>query len=233
MLKRKCIQANANVALDLNTIMEAKLHQAEGYVRFMVQSKRFEKKLGRRLYLFDHRPAIVEFVANNPLPENHDLVHPKRVEYFEKLQDIVNTPARVSVMEKEDKNYKFNYVNLFQTTAPPEKINTMLSTAYYIVGMDPNGSVNGYSIKANYALWMWLSRSEVIDTDWLEQPVWWEDVLVMLTTPENYVIVEYYGDKNGLANAGKPQSIHFGNGIAAAIEGSSFQLPNYLKLRES
>lgn len=151
------------------------------FVRFMVQSTGGGVCLGRRLYVFDHRPEVVK-AAKMIEAFNSSVDNKARDEAKKSLEDVFHQSAKVVVMEKSDKSESFQYLNLFPTDQSPT---ALLSETSYI------GKHNAsYNIKQDSGLWTWTSESSS------RTGCHTELVLVALTDNDHKVIV--YSD--GYAN---------------------------------
>lgn len=149
------------------------------FVRFAIQSTGGGVSVGRKLFVFDHRPATLRAAkAINP-----DASWEDRRKTEDALAEAVRQPAKVVVMEKTDGDKTFHYVNL--SPANDQKPAALFSETSY------TGKHNaGFNVKENGSLWSWTSESSS------RTGAHWELVLVALTDETHKVIVDSYGYAN-------------------------------------
>jgi hypothetical protein len=175
MEKRKVVEAVANVRIS----SASPLVGDKDFVRFAIQSTGGGVNVGRKLFVFDHRPATLQAAkAINPEASWED-----RRKAEEALTEAVRQPAKVVVMEKTDGDKTFYYVNLYPTNG--QKPTALFSETSY------TGKHNaGFSVKEDGALWSWTSESSS------RTGAHRELVLVALTDETHKVIVDSYGYAN-------------------------------------
>jgi hypothetical protein len=175
MEKKMIVQAVANVRIgSSNSLVGDK-----DFVRFAIQSTGGGVSVGRKLFVFDHRPATLQAAkAINP-----DASWEDRRKAEDALAEAVRQPAKVVVMEKTDGDRTFHYANLYPANG--QKPTALFSETSY------TGKHNaGFSVKDDGALWSWTSESSS------RTGAHWELVLVALTDEAHKVIVDSYGYAN-------------------------------------
>lgn len=177
MEKKNVVQVVANVRIS----GASPLVGDKDFVRFAIQSTGGGVSVGRKLFVFDHRPATLQAAkAINPESSWED-----RRKLEEALAEVVRQPAKAVVMEKTDGDKTFHYVNLYPANG--QKPTALFSETSY------TGKHNaGFSVKDDNALWSWTSESSS------RTGRHWEMTLVALTDETHKVIVE----SDGYANIG-------------------------------
>lgn len=175
MEKKKVVEAVANVQISTSGMLVGE----KDFVRFAIQSTGGGVSVGRKLFVFDHRPATLQAAkAINPDASWED--HRKAEEA---LTEAVRQPAKVIVMEKTDGEKAFYYVNLYPANG--QKPVALFSEMSY------TGKHNaGFNVKEDNGLWSWASESSSRTGAHREM------VLVTLTDEVHKVIVDSYGHTN-------------------------------------
>jgi len=175
MEKKRIIDAVANVRIS----SASPLVGDKDFVRFAIQSTGGGVNVGRKLFVFDHRPATLQAAKAINLEASWE----DRRKVEEVLAEAVRQPAKVVVMEKTDGDKTFYYVNLYPTNG--QKPTVLFSETTY------TGKHNaGFSVKEDGALWSWRSESSSRTGAHREM------VLVALTDETHKVIVDSYGYAN-------------------------------------
>ena len=145
-VKEKILETNANISLR-PWIDDMELGQ--GFVKLCIRSSE-GANMGEKLYVFDHRPEVVESVAK-AVGENGTW------DDMSMAAKAIDKPAKVIVMKKRvyigETEREFLYINLFPIK--DGKIPTTLLARVVLVGKH---NAN-FSIMENHALWSWKSRS--------------------------------------------------------------------------
>lgn len=173
--KVKVVEAVANVRIGV----ASSLVGDKNFVRFAIQSTGGGVNVGRKLFVFDHRPATLQAAkAINPEASWED-----RCKAEKALAEAVQQPAKVVVMEKTDGNKTFHYINLY--SANGQKPTALLAEVSFI------GKHNaGFDIREDNSLWSWTSESSS------RTGAHRELVMVALTDETHRVIVDSYGYAN-------------------------------------
>jgi len=175
MEKKMVVQAVANVRISCNNPLVGD----KDFVRFAIQSTGGGVSVGRKLFVFDHRPATLQAAkAISPEASWED-----RRKAEDALAEAVRQPAKVVVMEKTDGDKTFHYVNLYPANG--QKPAALFSESAYTSKHNA-----GFSVKEDGALWSWTSESSS------RTGAHWELVLVALTDETHKVIVNSYGYAN-------------------------------------
>jgi hypothetical protein len=175
MEKKRIIDAVANVRIS----SASPLVGDKDFVRFTIQSTGGGVNVGRKLFVFDHRPATLQAAKAINLEASWE----DRRKVEEVLTEAVRQPAKVVVMEKTDGDKTFHYVNLYPSNG--QKPTALFSETSY------TGKHNaGFSVKEDGALWSWRSESSSRTGAHREM------VLVALTDETHKVIVDSYGYAN-------------------------------------
>ena len=153
-----------------------------GFLRFTIQSTGGGVDVGRKLFVFDHRPAVLRVVKK--------VIDPKALwEDRRKAEDTlvktIRQPAKVVVMEKTDKKKTFYYVNLYPVNGQKQKLTALFSKTSYISKHNA-----GFEVKEDNAFWSFTSESSSRTGRHQEM------VLVALTDDDHKVIVDSYGYAN-------------------------------------
>lgn len=187
MEKKKLVEAVANVQIPA----ASPLVGDKDFVQFAVQSTRGGVSVGRKLFVFDHRPATLQaakaITATLQAAKaiNLDASWEDLRKAEDALPETVRQPAKVVVMEKTDGDKTFHYVNLYPANG--QKPTALFSKTSYI------GKHNaGFEVKEDNSLWSWTSESSS------RTGRHWEMTLVALTDETHKVIVE----SDGYANIG-------------------------------
>ncbi|MBI5222711.1 MAG: hypothetical protein HY980_04450 [Candidatus Magasanikbacteria bacterium] len=177
MEKKMVVQTVANVRIGVaNPLVGDK-----NFVRFAIQSTGGGVSVGRKLFVFDHRPAVLQ--AAKAIISDASWEDRRKAE--ESLTEAIRQPAKVVVMEKTDGDKTFHYVNLYPANG--QNPTALFSETAY------TGKHNaGFSVKEDGTLWSWMSESSS------RTGAHWELVLVALTDETHKVIVE----SSGYANIG-------------------------------
>lgn len=175
MEKKMVVQAVANVQIGA----ASPLVGDKDFVRFAIQSTDGGVNVGRKLFVFDHRPATLQAAkAINP-----DASWEDRRKAEDALAEAIKQPAKVVVMEKTDGEKTFHYVNLYPANG--QKPAALFSETSY------TGKHNaGFNVKEDNSLWSWTSESSS------RTGAHWDMVLVALTDETHKVIVDSYGYAN-------------------------------------
>ena len=178
MKKRKVVEAVAKVEISTTGFQVN-----EEFVRFAIQSIGGGVCVGRKLFVFDHRPATIQAakaIKPNKAPWES---RRKAEEALAALSAAVRQPAKVVVMEKVDGERTFPYVNLYLTKG--QEPTALFATTSYV------GKHNaGFEFAEDNAFWSWGSESTSRTSRH------WEMVLVTLTDDDHKVIVDSYGYAN-------------------------------------
>lgn len=145
-MKEKILEVDANISLRPK-ISDMELGQ--GFVRLCFQSNEGVNR-GEKLYIFDHRPEVVESVAK-AVGENgtwEDIN--KAIKAIEKSATVIVMKKRVYIGETK---MEFPYINLFPIK--DGKIPTTLLSRVVLIGKH---NANFWVLE-NHALWSWRSRS--------------------------------------------------------------------------
>lgn len=175
MEKKKVAEAVTNVRIEIADFLVSE----KGFVRFVVQSTGGGVKVGKKLFVFDHRSATLQATkAINP-----DMSWEDRHKAEEALTEAVRQPAKAIVMEKTDRDKTFHYVNLYPA-------NGQKSMALFSETLHTGKHNAGFKIKEDNALWSWTSESSS------RTGAHWELVFVALTDDVHKVIFNSYGYAN-------------------------------------
>jgi len=175
MEKKMVVQAVANVRISCNNPLVGD----KDFVRFAIQSTGGGVNEGRKLFVFDHRPATLQAAR----AINAEASWEDRRKAEGALTEAVRQPAKVVVMKKTDGENTFYYINLYPVNG--QKPTALFSETSY------TGKHNArFNVKEDNALWSWTSESSSRTSRH------WELVLVALTDETHKVLVNSYGYAN-------------------------------------
>jgi len=166
MEKRKVVEAIARL---YNISTADRLVGDMNSVRFVIRSVGGGVVLGRKLFIFDHRPEVVEAAKTG----DSFLVN-----------RIFCREARVVVMEKIDGEKKFYYVNVFPVPEGQKATCLFTETAYV-----KKWNADWY-VKEDTSIWSWVSESRSRTSHHEEMR------LVSLTDEDHAVVVHNNGYAN-------------------------------------